>query len=272
MGYQSTDSTPGSAFSVPSADMISNRSSLSRTSSSIAKPIITNPGSTAAPVNYQFNPGATAPADMETLLRQQLRQNIAPYIQRGYRQSMADTDLPNSISKSMESPLGILNAEQYDVLGASVRTARRQSLRQQQEQQSPPSVYGIVVQKDKMAQGHTQPKTPARVHRLSDADHAGGDKRRKRPKLSSEDEGDDDAAKKARGRPRLDTKDETAADVSSFSNSSRFHPYSTLQIRSEHDICYLPGLGRAWDVIYISFYFKRIWHILYLVDNLRYSV
>jgi hypothetical protein len=265
-GYQSTGSAPGSAFSVqdgPSADMISNRSSLSSASSSVAKPIITNLGLTAAPVNYQFNPCATAPADMETLLRQQLRQNVAPYIERDYRQSMANTNLPNSNSKSMESPLGILNAEQYDVLGASVRTARRQSLRQQQEQQSPPSVYGIVVQKDKMAQGHAQPKTPARVHRLSDADHAGGDKRRKRQKLSSEDEGDDDAAKKARGRPRLDTKDETAADVSSFSNSSHFHPYSSLQIRSEYDISHLHGRGgRTWDVMSL-FLFKRIWHIFY---------
>ena len=197
--------------------MISNHSSSSGTSSSITNPIITNPEST---VNYQFNPGATAPADMETLLRQQLRQNVAPYIQRGFRQSMADTNQPSSVSKPLESPLGILNAEQYDVLGASIRTARRESLRQQQEQQSPPSVYGIVVQKDKMAQGHTQPKTPARGQKLSDVDHAVGDKRRKRQKLSSEDEGDDDAAKKSRGRPRLDTKDETAADVSSLSNSS----------------------------------------------------
>jgi hypothetical protein len=63
-----------------------------------------------------------------------------------------------------------------------------------------------------MAQGHVSAKAPSRVHKLPDSDR--GDKGRKRQKLSSEEEGDDEAGKKARGRPRLDTKDETAADVS----------------------------------------------------------
>jgi hypothetical protein len=199
--------------------MISNQPALPRTPASYsitnpARPDIEFEGSNVEePQHYnQFNTAVANPAHMKTLLRQPLRSDDAPYMEQHYRrQAMASS--PKSTTKQLESPLGILNAEQYDLQGASVRNARRQSFRQQQDHQTMQIQYGgLIVQKEEMSRNGQFEKAEAR--RSSNGDDGTTEKRRKRQKKSSEEEAEEDEAKKSRGRPRLDTKDETAADVS----------------------------------------------------------
>jgi hypothetical protein len=181
----------------PSADTISNRTSLP--SSSFLP--ITNPGMTTRRLNYQYDPAPAERYDMNTMplgLHQPLT-----YMQQGYSQSRPGPDTPTYNGRPMDNAMGILSSEQYDDRGAS-----RRSVRRQQEPMIP--LFGLVEQHKEVV----PVRKTAQVHKSQDAENGVGERRRKKQKLSSEDEGDEDAAKKARGRPRLDTKDETAADVS----------------------------------------------------------
>lgn len=181
----------------PSADTISNRISLS--SSSLLP--ITNPGMTTNRVNYQYDPAPAEGYDIKTMPLE-LHQHRT-YMKQGYAQSIPGPDAPKYNGRPMDNAMGILSSEQYDDRAASQRSVRRQ-----QEPMIP--LFGLVQEQKEVVPG----RKTAQVHKSQDAEHGVGERRRKKQKLSSEDEGDEDAARKARGRPRLDTKDETAADVS----------------------------------------------------------
>jgi hypothetical protein len=182
----------------PRADTISNRTLLPSTS---LLPI-TNPGMTSSRVNYQYDPVPTDGYDMPAMSLE-LQQHLT-YMQPGYAQNLASPNIPKYNGRPMDNTMAVLSSEQYDDRGASRRSVRRQ--------QEPMIPFGLVEQPQLKEVVPVRKTNQAR--QSHDAENSAGERRRKKQKLSSEDEGEDDAAKKARGRPRLDTKDETAADVS----------------------------------------------------------
>ena len=192
----------------PRADTISNRTSLPSSGSLFP---ITNPGMTSSNrVNYQYDPVPAEGYDMPTMPLE-LQQHLT-YIQPGYAQNLAGPNTPKYNGRPMDNTMAVLSSEQYDDRGAS-----RRSVRRQQEPMIP--LFGLVEQ---VQSKEVMPVRKTNQARQShDAENGAGERRRKRQKVSSEDEGEEDAAKKARGRPRLDTKDETAADVS-FNYFSHF--------------------------------------------------
>jgi hypothetical protein len=188
----------------PIADTISNRTSLP--SSSLLP--ITNPGMTTNRVDYQYDPAPAQGYDNNSMPLE-LQQHLT-YMQQGYTQSLPGPGTPKYNGRPMDNAMGILSSEQYDDRGAS-----RRSVRRQQEPMIP--LFGLVEQQKEVV----PVRKTGQANKSHDAENGAGERRRKKQKLSSEDEGDEDAAKKARGRPRLDTKDETAADVS-FIHVSHF--------------------------------------------------
>jgi len=183
----------------PRADTISNRTS-SLASSSLVP--ITNPGMTMSNrVNYQYDPVPTT-EDYDTPdISLGLQQHLT-YMQPSYTRNLASSNTPKYNGRPMDNAMAILSSEQYDDPSASRRSVRRQ-------QEPIISLFGLVEQKEEVPVRKTN-----QARQSHDVENSAGERRRKKQKVSSEDEGEDDAAKKARGRPRLDTKDETAADVS----------------------------------------------------------
>ena len=192
----------------PRADSISNRTSLP--SSSLLH--ITNPGMTSNQVNYQYDSVPVEGYDMPAMPLE-LQQDLT-YMQPGFVQNLVGPNTPKYNGRPMDNAMAVLSSEQYDDRGAS-----RRSVRRQREPIIP--LFGLVEQPQEKV---LPVRKTNQVRQSHDAESSVGERRRKKQKLSSEDEGEDDAAKKARGRPRLDTKDETAADVSSnyFSDFTAF--------------------------------------------------
>jgi hypothetical protein len=182
----------------PRADTISNRTSLP----SISLLPITNPGMASNRVNYQYDPVIAEGYDMPAMPLE-LQQHLT-YMQPGYTQNLVGSNISKYNGRPMENTMAILSSEQYDDRGASRRPVRRQ--------QEPMIPFGLVKQPQQNEAVQVRKTNEAR--QLRDSENGPGERRRKKQKLSSDDEGEDEAAKKARGRPRLDTKDETAADVS----------------------------------------------------------
>jgi hypothetical protein len=186
----------------PRADMISNRTSTLPSSSLLP---ITNPGMTMSNrVNYQYDPVPTTEGYDMPDISLGLQQHLT-YMQPSYTRNLAGSNTPKYNARPMDNTMAILSSEQYNDPGAP-----RRSVRRQQEPIIP--LFGFVEQPQQKEVVPVRKTNQAR--QPHDAENGAGERRRKKQKVSSEDEGEDDAAKKARGRPRLDTKDETAADVS----------------------------------------------------------
>lgn len=182
----------------PRADAISNRTSVPSSGSLFP---ITNPD---MKVNYQYDPVPAAEGYDIPAIPLEVQQHLT-YMQPGCAQHPRGTITPKYNGRPMDNTMAILSSELYDDGSASRRPVRRQ-----QEPMIP--LFGLVEQPQQKEVAPVRKTNQAR--QSHDAENSAGERRKKKQKVSSEDEGEDDAAKKARGRPRLDTKDETAADVS----------------------------------------------------------
>jgi hypothetical protein len=129
----------------------------------------------------------------------------------------------------------ILSAETYDD-EAAVSIARSLTELAQHRPGPPAYIFGVsggfeVIKErradvpqpkvQKIAEKGAKDRKTRKARRANPSEDEDVGRRRKKHKLSEDEDGDDEASKKARGRPRLDTKDETAADVSLYALLSR---------------------------------------------------
>lgn len=206
------------AVQSPTAEMITNLIS----SQHPAEAGITNLGhssisaSMAAGEHYQCDAGGLSlPAynNMAAMSVPVEAQVHEPYLQAAseYQQNITGDNMSNFSRRQVNSTMGILSAERFDDGVAASRSIIRSQRGGQQR--SPKAVYGLSLEDD-LQRGSARARNQAERHqRPQSVERTGGDRRRKKQKISEDEDGEDDASKKARGRPRLDTKDETAADV-----------------------------------------------------------